>query len=71
MESLHYRAVLVEIAQLLAPDASREEGNQGQERSFERALEKADFYQNLFGKENFYIEIMKHGIQQQEEILPD
>ena len=60
-----------EIAQLLAPDASREEGNQGQERSFDRALEKANFYQNLFGKENFYIEIMKHGIQQQEEILPD
>ena len=60
-----------EIAQLLAPDASREEGNQGQERSFDRALEKADFYQNLFGKENFYIEIMKHCIQQQEEILPD
>ena len=60
-----------EIAQLLAPDASREEGNQGQERSFDRALEKADFYQNLFGKENFYIEIMKHGIQQQEEVLPD
>ena len=38
---------------------------------FAGALEKAKFYQNLFGKENFYIEIQDHGIEEQKRILPD
>ena len=60
-----------EIAQLLAPDGSVEEGNQGQTRSFDDALKKAEFYQSIFGEKNFFIELHKHGIKQQEDILPD
>jgi len=60
-----------EIAQLLAPDASVEEGNQGQTRSYDDALKKAEFYQSIFGNENFFIELHKHGIKQQDDILPD
>ncbi len=60
-----------EIAQLLAPDGSIEEGNSQGERSYEKALKKAELYQDIFGSENFYIELHNHGIKQQEIILPD
>ena len=60
-----------EIAQHLAPDGSTEEGNDEGERSYKKALEKATLYQEIFGIENFYIELHKHGIKQQELILPD
>ena len=54
-----------EIAQYLAPDGSTEEGNSPAERSFDKALEKAKFYQSIFGEEKFYIELHNHGIEQQ------
>ena len=60
-----------EISQFLAPDGSVEEGNQEGERSFSKALEKARFYQSIFGENNFYIELHNHGIAQQKIILPD
>ena len=60
-----------EIAQHLAPDGSTEEGNSHGERSYEKALSKASLYQEIFGKENFFIELHNHGIKQQEIILPD
>ena len=60
-----------EVAQHLAPDGSREEGNTKNEKSYEKALEKAKNYQDIFGKENFYIELHNHGINQQIEILED
>ena len=60
-----------EIAQHLAPDGSVEEGNNQSERSYQKALDKAVLYQNIFGEENFYIELHNHGIKQQELILPD
>ena len=60
-----------EISQFLAPDGSVEEGNQEGERSFTKALEKARFYQSIFGENNFFIELHNHGIQQQKIILPD
>ncbi len=60
-----------EIAQFLAPDGSIEEGNVEGERSYLKALDKAKFYQSIFGKENFYIELHNHGIEQQKLILPD
>ena len=60
-----------EIAQYLAPDGSVEEGNSPTERSFNKALDKAKFYQAIFGEDNFYIELHNHGIEQQEIILPD
>ena len=60
-----------EIAQHLAQDGSTEEGNSQGERSYEKALSKASLYQEIFGKENFFIELHNHGIKQQEIILPD
>ncbi len=59
------------VAQLLAPDASREEGNAGQERDFEGALKMAGRLQDIFGRENFFIEIQDHGIEAQRRIMPD
>ena len=60
-----------EVAQHLAPDGSREEGNTANEKSYEKALEKAKNYQNIFGQENFFIELHNHGINQQIQILDD
>ncbi len=60
-----------EVAQHLAPDGSREEGNTANEKSYEKALEKAKNYQNIFGKKNFFIELHNHGINQQIQILDD
>ena len=60
-----------EIAQFLAPDGSKEEGNNDAIRSYENALLVAKKYQQIFGKENFFIELHNHGISQQIEILPD
>ena len=60
-----------EVAQHLAPDGSREEGNTANEKSYEKALEKAKIYQDIFGKDNFFIELHNHGIPQQLEILDD
>ncbi|HSG78447.1 MAG TPA: PHP domain-containing protein, partial [Acidimicrobiia bacterium] len=59
------------VPQLLAPDAYDEEGNVGGARDFEAALEAASMYQDIFGRENFFIEIMDHGVQAQERVLPD
>ena len=38
---------------------------------YEKAKETAIFYRNLFGPDNYYIEIQDHGIPEQREILPD
>lgn len=35
------------------------------------AAEKARYYQSVFGKENYYIEIQDHGIEEQKRIFPD
>ncbi len=59
------------VAQLLAPDASREEGNIGGERNYEAALAAAGMYQDIFGKDSFFIEIQDHGIEAQRRVLPD
>jgi len=60
-----------EIAQFLAPDGSKEEGNNDEVRSYENALLVAKKYQQIFGKDNFFIELHNHGIPQQIEILSD
>jgi DNA polymerase III subunit alpha len=60
-----------EVPQMLAPDASQEEGNQGQERDFDAALTAAARYQDIFGKGNFFIELQDHGIEAQRKVLPD
>ncbi len=60
-----------EVPQLLAPDASSEEGNLGQVRNFDAALSAASRYQDIFGRDNFYIELQDHGLEAQRRVLPD
>ena len=38
---------------------------------FSAALEKARYYQSVFGKDNFFIELQDHGIDEQRRINPD
>ena len=59
------------VPQLLAPDASREEGNRGQVRDVDAAVEVASMYQDIFGKDRFFIELHDHGLEPQQRILPD
>ena len=59
------------VAQLLAPDASREEGNTGQVRDYQAAVAAAATYQDIFGKDNFFIEIQDHGIPAQRRVMDD
>ncbi|MEE1220182.1 MAG: DNA polymerase III subunit alpha [Ruminococcus sp.] len=37
---------------------------------YNSAKQKALYYQNLFGKDNFFIELQNHGIDEQKKILP-
>ncbi len=37
---------------------------------YDKAIETAKYYQSLFGKDNYYIEIQDHGIEEQIRILP-
>ena len=60
-----------QVPQLLAPDASREEGNTGGVRDAEAALRVAGEYQDIFGKDNFFIELQDHGLEPQRRIMPD
>lgn len=59
------------IAQLLGPDGSSEEGNKRQERDYDGALAAAAMYQDIFGRENFFIEVQDHGIPAQRRIMED
>lgn len=34
------------------------------------AKKQAEYYQNLFGRDNYFIELQNHGIKEQEQILP-
>ncbi len=38
---------------------------------FQRAEETARYYRDLFGRDNYYIELQNHGIEEQMRILPD
>ena len=59
------------VPQLLAPDASDEEGNTSGERDFDEAVATAAMYQDIFGKDNFFVEVMDHGFDAQRRVLPD
>ncbi|MDH3308266.1 MAG: DNA polymerase III subunit alpha, partial [Acidimicrobiia bacterium] len=59
------------VPSLLAPDASREEGNRNLARDFDGAVKAAAMYQDIFGKDNYFIEVADHGIEAQRRILPD
>ncbi len=38
---------------------------------YKGAKEKALYYQRVFGKDSFYLEIQNHGIKEQQKIIPD
>ena len=38
---------------------------------YDAAREKAAYYRDLFGKDNFFIELQDHGIEEQRRIIPD
>ncbi|MEX2652842.1 MAG: DNA polymerase III subunit alpha [Acidimicrobiia bacterium] len=59
------------VPQLLAPDSVSEEGNQGQVRDFDAALAAAGKFQDIFGKDNFFVEVQDHGLAAQKAIMPD
>ncbi len=59
------------VAQLLAPDSMSEEGNKGQVRDFDAALAAAGKFQDIFGKDSFFIEIQDHGLAAQRGVMPD
>ena len=59
------------VAQLLGPDEASEEGNVGQIRDYAAAVEVAAMYQDIFGKDNWFIEVQDHGIEGQQRIMDD
>ena len=60
------------IPQLLAPDAGSEEGNKREAvRDFEAAVAVAGRFQDIYGRDNFFIELQDHGMEAQRRILPD
>ena len=59
------------VPQLLAPDAKSEEGNKGRVRDFEAAVAAAGRFQDIFGKNGFFIEIQDHGLSAQSRIMGD
>jgi DNA polymerase-3 subunit alpha len=59
------------VAQLLAPDASHEEGNVRLEPDFDAAMAAAGRYQDIFGKDSFFVEIMDHGLAAQHRVMGD
>ncbi len=59
------------VPQLLAPDAVSEEGNQGGGRDFDAAVEAAATFQDVFGRDNFFIELQDHGLDAQARVMGD
>jgi len=59
------------VPQLLGPDAVSEEGNRGRARDYEGALAAAARFQDVFGKDNFFIELQDHGLEAQRRIMGD
>jgi len=59
------------VPQLLGPDATSEEGNTAQPRDYAAAARAAGMYQDIFGKDDFFIELQDHGLPAQRRIMPD
>jgi DNA polymerase-3 subunit alpha len=60
-----------QVPQLLAPDARGEEGNTRNERDIDAAIAMAATYQDIFGRDNFFIELHDHNFEAQRGVLPD
>ena len=61
-----YHEGLICLSACLAGEIPRRLSNS----DYKGALNKALYYKNLFGEDNFYIELQRHGIALQDEILP-
>lgn len=59
------------VPQLLGPDAVSEEGNKGTVRDFDAAVATAGKFQDIFGRDNFFIEVQDHGLGAQKRIMGD
>ncbi len=59
------------VPQLLGPDSMSEEGNKGVERDFDAALRAAGMFQDIFGRDSFFIEVQDHGLEAQRRIMAD
>ncbi len=59
------------VAHHLAPDGGREEGTASTIYDFDTALANANRLQEIFGKENFFIEVQDHGLEAQRRIMGD
>ena len=58
------------VPQHLGPDAG-EEGNKGTVRDFDAAMAAAGRFQDVFGRDNFFIEVQDHGLEGQRRIMSD
>lgn len=59
------------VPQLLGVDEAADDDQKGTERDFDKALETAAMYQDIFGRDNFFMEIQDHGIPAQRKIMAD
>lgn len=59
------------VPQLLGVDDTEPDGQKHTERDFDAAVAAAAMYQDILGKENFFIELQDHGIPAQQTIMGD
>jgi DNA polymerase-3 subunit alpha len=59
------------VPQLLGVDEPTDDDQRGEERDFDAALEAAAMYKDIFGADNFFVEIQDHGIPAQRTIMAD
>jgi DNA polymerase-3 subunit alpha len=59
------------VPQLLGVDEAADDDQRGTERDFDAAVAAASMYQDIFGRENFFIELQDHGIPAQRKIMDD
>jgi DNA polymerase-3 subunit alpha len=59
------------VPQLLGVDEGADDDQHGTERNFDAAMAAASMYQDIFGKDNFFIELQDHGIPAQQKIMAD
>jgi DNA polymerase-3 subunit alpha len=59
------------VPQLLGVDEGADDDQHGTERNFDAAMAAASMYQDIFGRDNFFIELQDHGIPAQQKIMAD
>ncbi|GMR01979.1 MAG: DNA polymerase III subunit alpha [Acidimicrobiia bacterium] len=59
------------VPQLLGVDEAADDDQRGTERDFDAAIAAAGMYQDILGRENFFIELQDHGIPAQQAIMDD